>query len=65
MGASGWERVKIGPTENSTGPSKTKSSEPKCNTVPGTSYSSDWAIRTLGGVVTHEVPLPGAPTVRV
>jgi hypothetical protein len=27
--------------------------------------SSEWAIRTLVGVMTHEVPLPSAPTVGV
>jgi hypothetical protein len=39
--------------------------EPKCNTVARTSCSSEWAIRTLVGIVTHKVPLPGAPTIGV
>jgi hypothetical protein len=61
----GWERVKMAPVGDSTGLSKTKSSEPKRNTVPRTGCSLECAIRTLGGVVTHEVPLPGVLTVRV
>jgi hypothetical protein len=55
----------MAPIGDSTGLSKTKSSKPKHNIVSRTNCSSEWTIQTLGGVMTHEVPLPGAPTVRV
>jgi hypothetical protein len=47
VGASGWERVKTAPAVDSIGLSKTKSREPKRNTVMGTDYAWEWAIRTL------------------
>jgi hypothetical protein len=62
---SGWDRENTAPAGDSTGPPKMKSRELKRNTVVHTGCSLKWAIRTLVGVVTHEVPLPGAPTVGV
>jgi hypothetical protein len=58
---SGWVRENTTPAGDSTGPWKTKSREPKHSTVVRTGNSSEWAIRTLVGVVIHKVPLPGAP----
>jgi hypothetical protein len=55
--------VKTTPARDSTGSSKTKSSDSKRNTMLGTSCSLDWAIWTLDDVVTHEMPLPGAPMI--
>jgi hypothetical protein len=62
---SGWDRENTAVADDSTRPSKTKSREPKHSTVVHTDYSSEWAPRTLVGVVIHEVPLLDAPTVRV
>jgi hypothetical protein len=62
---SGWDHENTPPAGDSTRPSKTKSRELKRNTVVHTGCWLKWAIRTLVGVVTHEVPLPGAPTVGV
>jgi hypothetical protein len=62
---SGWDCENTTVADNSTRPSKTKSREPKCSTVVRTGCSSGWAPKTLASVVIHEVPLPGAPTVKV
>jgi hypothetical protein len=62
---SGWVCENTALVGDSTEPSKMKSREPKRSTVVRTGCSSEWTIRTLVSVVTHEVPLPGMPTVRV
>jgi hypothetical protein len=61
----GWDRENTALAGDLTGPSKTKSREPKRNTVVRNDYSSEWAIRNFVGVMTHEVPLRGTPTIRV
>jgi hypothetical protein len=60
-----WDHEKMALTGDLTGPSKMKSSELKRCTMVRTDLSSKWAIQTLVSVVTHEVPLPGVPTVGI
>jgi hypothetical protein len=60
-----WDCENTALAGDTTGPSITKSMETKRSTVVCIGCSSEWAIQALVGIVTHEVPLPSAPTVRV
>jgi hypothetical protein len=58
-------RPKVRPATDSIGPVQTKPKEPKRRVVPGVSVTPRPSIRSTEFVETHDVSLPGAPTVGV